>query len=65
MRRNLRIYFRDIFEAISRIEEYTRDLSFENFAESRLVRDAVIRNLEIVGEADKNIPAEVKEKHWR
>jgi len=69
MQRNYKVYFEDILEAVLRIEEYTRDLSFEDFGESRLVRDAVIRNLEIIGEAAKNIPTEVKEKHaeikWR
>jgi len=69
MQRNYEVYFEDILDAISNIEEYTESLSFEEFKENKLVRDAVIRNLEIIGEAAKNIPREIKEKHreieWR
>jgi uncharacterized protein with HEPN domain len=44
-----------LLEAIARIQLYARDLSFEAFSQSPLVQDAVIRNLEIIGEASRNI----------
>ena len=44
-----------ILEAIGRIESYTADLSFTAFEEDSKTQDAVIRNLEIVGEACSNI----------
>lgn len=49
------IYIEHIFEAINRIEEYTKDLKLDGFLENSLIQDAVIRNFEIIGEATKNI----------
>jgi len=69
MHRNFKVYFEDIIDAIQSIEEYIGNVGFEEFRESKLLRDAVIRNLEIIGEAVKNIPDEIKEKYpeieWR
>ncbi|HTD56056.1 MAG TPA: DUF86 domain-containing protein [Silvibacterium sp.] len=48
-------YLRHILEAISRIEQYTSDFNEVSFSENRMVQDAVIRNLEILGEASRNI----------
>ncbi|QYZ79207.1 DUF86 domain-containing protein [Methanofollis formosanus] len=59
----------DILEAIDRIERYTATLTFENFFQDTKTQDAVIRNLEIIGEAVKNLPTDFKEAHpeveWR
>ena len=44
-----------IVEAIARIGEYTANASFEEFSRSHLIQDAVIRNMEIIGEACNNI----------
>jgi len=54
------LYLKDILEAIERIESYVRGFTFEQFAKSTLVIDAVVRNFEIIGEATKHIPVEVK-----
>jgi hypothetical protein len=48
-----------ILEAIERIDRYTEGLDERAFRNNRLVRDAVIRNFEIIGEASNNI-----EKHY-
>lgn len=67
--KSLKIYLGDILTSVSRIEEYIKDLSFENFREDQKTIDAVVRNLEIIGEAAKNTPEEFSEKHsnlpWR
>jgi len=63
MHRNFKVYFEDIIDAIQSIEEYIGNVGFEEFRESKLLRDAVIRNLEIIGEAVKNIPEDIKEKY--
>jgi len=51
------------------IEEYTKDMNLVVMKENKLIRDAVIRNLEVIGEAVKNIPKTVKDKYpqieWR
>ena len=61
--RDHRLYLDDILEAIHRIQKYTKGLSLNKLAGDTLVLDAVVRNLEIIGEAAKNIPAPIKEKH--
>lgn len=50
-----RSYLGHILEAIQRINRYTRDLTEASFLENELVQDAVIRNIEIIGEAVRNI----------
>jgi len=48
-------YIRDIQEAISRISLYTEDMNYNSFSRDIKTQDAVIRNLEIIGEAARNI----------
>lgn len=56
------------FQRIQKIEEYTKD-GYQGFIESSLQQDAVIRNLEVIGEAVKNISDRLKHAHpdipWR
>ena len=61
--RDYKLYLDDIIEATKRIEKYTKGLTLERFKKDNLIIDGVVRNLEIIGEAVKNIPANVKEKH--
>lgn len=69
MPRDYKVYLQDISEAIRKIEQYIRNLTDKEFREHEIVQDAVIRNLEIIGEAVKKIPVEIKEQHsdveWR
>jgi uncharacterized protein with HEPN domain len=62
-------FLRDILEAAHRIGRYTEGMNYEAFLRDTKTQDAVIRNLEIVGEATKNLSAEVREEHhevpWR
>ena len=48
-------YLGHILEAIERIEEYVSDMDEMAFLDSKLVQDAVCRNIEIIGEASNNI----------
>ena len=50
----------DILEAINKIERYVAGLTYEQFLEDDKTKDATARNLEIIGEATKNIPDEIK-----
>lgn len=61
--RNVNLFLTDILEAIDNIKEYTQGMSYGDFIKDKKTKDAVVRNLEVIGEATKNIPVEVKEKH--
>lgn len=61
--RDHKLYLDDILEAIKRIEKYAKGMTLAKLKKNSLVMDAIVHNLEIIGEAVKNIPAEVKEKH--
>ena len=54
-------YLRHIQQAIERIERYTEEIDLENFLDDDLVQDAVIRNVEIIGEASHRILERVPE----
>jgi len=62
MPKDYMVYIEDIKQAIIKIEKYTRDQTFAEFRKNELVVDAVVRNLEIIGEASKRIPNETKEQ---
>ena len=57
------LYITDILSAIKKIEEYTKRIDYEKFTKNSLIEDAVLRNLEIIGEAVKKIPSDVRKKH--
>jgi uncharacterized protein with HEPN domain len=54
---------RDILASIERIKEYTRNLDFEQFRSDTKTFDAVVRNLEIIGEASVHVPEEIVADH--
>jgi uncharacterized protein with HEPN domain len=56
-------YLNDIREAIDRILTYTADLIYQQFMEDIKTQDAVVRNLEIIGEATKNLSVSVRKSH--
>lgn len=62
MPRDYRVYLDDIADAVDQIESYVEGMDYDAFIEDRKTIDAVIRNLEIIGEAVKNLPDESKEK---
>jgi uncharacterized protein with HEPN domain len=55
-------FLADVKEAVLRINAYIEDLSYEQFLEDKKTQDAVVRNLEIIGEAAKNVSDELKNK---
>jgi uncharacterized protein with HEPN domain len=69
MHRDFRLYLDDILDAIHQIRTYLADQDEEAFANDRKTQDAVIRNLEIIGEAAGNLPDQVRqgepEIDWR
>ena len=63
MPRDYKAYINDILEAIDRIESYTNNLTIDDFSESSLYQDAIVRNLEIIGEAVKSLPKKLIAKY--
>ncbi len=63
MNKELRVpdYLGHILEAIERIESYTEDVDEVGFLNNGMIQDAVIRNIEIIGEASNNIQREFPE----
>ena len=61
MSRDYRLQLDDILEAIARIKEYTKGMDAKDFSSDIKTQDAVIRNLEIIGEAARNLPDEIKD----
>jgi uncharacterized protein with HEPN domain len=60
MPRDSKVYLEDILEAARKIRSYTDGLSYESFRLSPMAVDAVIRNLEVIGEAAKQIPDSIR-----
>jgi len=60
MSRDFRVYLDDILQAAGRIREYTAGLSRETFAADTRTLDAVVRNLEVIGEAAKKVPEDLR-----
>ncbi|MBU1045732.1 DUF86 domain-containing protein [Patescibacteria group bacterium] len=69
MDKDPRPYLNDILESIERIENYVEMTSEENFFQDTQYQDAIIRRLEIIGEATKNLPKDFKNDYpevpWR
>jgi uncharacterized protein with HEPN domain len=62
-KRNGNLYIGDILDSIRRIEGYVKGLTFKDFIKNKMVVDAVIRNFEIIGEAAKSVPSEMRVKY--
>jgi uncharacterized protein with HEPN domain len=53
----------DIWEAIEKVECYTSNITVKTFLEDSKTADAVVRNLEIIGEAARRLPDDFKVEH--
>ncbi|MBU3979186.1 DUF86 domain-containing protein [Patescibacteria group bacterium] len=60
MKRDPLIYIQDMLESIEYIKEDTQRLSEKEFSQARIVQQAVVRNIEIMGEAAQQLPKEFK-----
>ncbi len=63
IKRDYIFYLEDMQTSMLRIKEYIGNMEFIQFKMSYMVVDAVIRNFEIIGEASKSLPKEVKLKY--
>ena len=69
MSREYRLFLEDMCQACEKVIRHTQGLTRERFLKDDKTFDAVMRNLEIIGEATKHIPPEVRDQHpavnWR
>jgi uncharacterized protein with HEPN domain len=63
MKRDMGLFIEDILNSIKNIEEFSKGLNKERFSKNNLRQSAIIRQLEIIGEAVKNIPNSFREKY--
>jgi uncharacterized protein with HEPN domain len=69
MSRDESLYLDDIQESCKKVLKFTKGMTYKDFIHDDLHFDAVLRNLEIIGEAVKNISEETRKKYpkvkWR
>jgi len=63
MKRDYRLFLQDIVDACHHIQNFVQSMDFEQFESDEKTSSAVIRKLEIIGEAVKNIPDFIREKY--
>ena len=57
------VYLKHVMDAINRIEEYTNNISEKRFMDKNIMQAAIIREIEIIGEATKMLGQEFKDNH--
>ena len=57
------LYLTDIHDCILKLKDYTSGISLQGFIQDQQKQDAVARRIEIIGEAAKNIPDEIREQY--
>jgi hypothetical protein len=62
-KREVKLYLTDIDDAISAIQSYTKDMTYEQLLGDRKTREAIILNFVVIGEAIKKIPQEIIARH--
>lgn len=63
MKKEPKIFIEHISDCIELIEKYTKNITEKEFLKSTQLQDAIIRRIEIIGEAIKNIPVDIKEMY--
>ena len=63
MKRDYRVYLRDIIQAFDDTCQFLEGFSYEEFIDDRKTISAVVRALEIAGEATKQLPASIRKKY--
>jgi uncharacterized protein with HEPN domain len=57
------VYLRHILEAVEKIEHYLSGITYESFCEDNMILDAVMKELEIIGEACSKLTRGFRTKH--
>ena len=61
--RGWRLRIGDVIKAAATIRSYVQDQSFQSFSANGMMIDAVVRNLEIIGEAARHVPADIQDRY--
>ncbi len=69
MPRDYKVYLEDILISVEKITRFVKGISYESFITNEMLLDAVLFNLEVLGEAAKHIPEEIRKRYptieWR
>jgi uncharacterized protein with HEPN domain len=63
MKRGYKLFVKDILDSIDKIESFVGKMSFDEFMKDEKTKSAVIREIEVIGEAAKNIPATIRNRY--
>jgi uncharacterized protein with HEPN domain len=63
MKRNVALYVRDILQNMGDAEDFIQGLTYDQFTSDKKTANAVIRCIEVIGEAAKHVPASVRSKY--
>ena len=63
MEKDNSVFIKDILDSINAIEDFSKDISKDKLESSRLIQSAVVREIQIIGEAVKNISTSFKQEH--
>jgi uncharacterized protein with HEPN domain len=61
--RDYRLYLKDILAALESIETFMGNMGFEGFRVDHKIASAVVRKFEIIGEATKNVPEDIRRRY--
>jgi uncharacterized protein with HEPN domain len=62
-KRDWTLFLQDMLDIIGKIGQYTSGMSFQDFLQDSRTQDAVVRNLEVLGEAARRIPPDIQERY--
>ena len=62
-KRDYRDYIQDIIDSVNDVELFTKNMDFESFAEDKKTINAVIRSIEVIGEATKTLPKSIRDQN--
>lgn len=63
MKRNVTLYVRDIVQNMQDAEEFIQGMSYDQFVADKKTFNAVVRSIEVIGEAAKHVPESVRSKY--
>ena len=63
MKREYKLFIQDIKECIVQIDEFVGNMTLKEFKADEKTSSAVVRKIEIIGEATKNVPKEIRQKY--